>query len=566
MKIGLLLIQLLCISLAQAQCPDWAPTRANHEISVLSARISEWDNAYWQKGVSEIDDDLYDQIRSRLAFWQHCFHYPVAGSDAIQASPGKHWHPVAHTGVKKLSDIESVARWMSGKTALWVQPKVDGVAITLVYQDGKPVRLLSRGDGLQGEDWSDRIPFLPGVPQKTEGLLANAVLQGELFLQAEVPGHVQQRDGSLNARAYVAGAMMRKTPGLHLGRIGLFIWAWPDGPQALSRQFSLLSDAGFTLTSGWSQPVVSATDVAHWRDQWFRSPLPFATDGIIVRAENAAPAVHWRPGENGWLVAWKYPPEQQVAEVKKINFTIGRTGKVTVVATLHPVQIDDKWIKRVNLGSVSRWQKWDIAPGDQLVVSLAGQEIPRVDDVLWRVAERIKPVPPNSALFHALSCFSPQEEHCQEQFLARLSGLSQPQVLGLKGVGPGRWRVLTEYHQFEHIFSWLQLTEEALASTPGISASHATAMWNLFSQARQQPFARWVRALGVPLPERHFRAFADTHWAQVAQRTQDDWQRLAGIGPGRAKEILRVVNSPEVNHLVGWLGEEGITGFTQSDF
>ncbi|MEN3753112.1 hypothetical protein ABC733_11730 [Mangrovibacter sp. SLW1] len=110
------------------------------------------------------------------------------------------------------------------------------------------------------------------MPQKTEGLLANAVLQGELFLQAEVPGHVQQRDGSLNARAYVAGAMMRKTPGLHLGRIGLFIWAWPDGPQALSRQFSLLSDAGFTLTSGWSQPVVSATDVAHWRDQWFRSP------------------------------------------------------------------------------------------------------------------------------------------------------------------------------------------------------------------------------------------------------------------------------------------------------
>ncbi|MEN3753113.1 hypothetical protein ABC733_11735 [Mangrovibacter sp. SLW1] len=168
------------------------------------------------------------------------------------------------------------------------------------------------------------------------------------------------------------------------------------------------------------------------------------------------------------------------------------------MATLHPVQIDDKWIKRVNLGSVSRWQKWDIAPGDQLVVSLAGQEIPRVDDVLWRVAERIKPVPPNSALFHALSCFAPQEEHCQQQFLARLSGLSQPQVLGLKGVGPGRWRALTEYHQFEHIFSWLQLTEEALASTPGISASHATAMWNLFSQARQQPFARWVRALGFP--------------------------------------------------------------------
>ncbi len=566
MKIVLLLIQLLCISFVQAQCPNWSPLRAGHEISALSAQVSAWDTAYWQNGVSEIGDELYDQIRSRLAFWQRCFQYSEAGSDAIQARPGKHWHPVAHTGVKKLSDMAAVARWMSGKTALWVQPKVDGVAITLVYQDGKPARLLSRGDGLQGEDWSDRIPFLAGLPQRTQGVLANAVLQGELFLQAGEPGHVQQRDGSLNARSYVAGAMMRKVPGLHLSRIGLFIWAWPDGPQELSRQFSVLSDAGFTLTSGWSQPVASVTDVAHWRDTWFRSPLPFATDGIIIRAEHAAPAEHWRPGENSWLVAWKYPPEQQIAEVKRIDFTVGRTGKVTVVATLHPVQIDDKQVKKVSLGSVRRWLEWDIAPGDQVVISLAGQGIPRLDDVLWRVAERIKPEPPDSTHFHALSCFSPQAEHCQEQFLARLNGLAQPQALGLKGIGPGRWRVLTEHHQFEHIFSWLQLDEGALARTPGISAAHASYLWQQFTLARQQPFARWVKALGVPLPERHFRAFADTHWEQVTQRTQADWQRFAGIGPGRAKEILRVVHSPEVSHLAGWLGEEGIAGFLQGGF
>ncbi|MBA1848169.1 ATP-dependent DNA ligase, partial [Escherichia coli] len=88
------------------------------------------------------------------------------------------------------------------------------------------------------------------------------------------------------------------------------------------------------------------------------------------------------PGQAEWLVAWKYQPVAQVAEVKAIQFAVGKSGKISVVASLAPVMLDDKKIQRVNIGSVRRWQEWDIAPGDQILVSLAGQGIPRIDDVV----------------------------------------------------------------------------------------------------------------------------------------------------------------------------------------
>lgn len=103
-------------------------------------------------------------------------------------------------------------------------------------------------------------------------------------------------------------------------------------------------------------------------------------------------------------MAWKYQPVAQVAEVKAIQFAVGKSGKISVVASLAPVMLDDKKVQRVNIGSVRRWQEWDIAPGDQILVSLAGQGIPRIDDVVWRGAERTKPTPPENR-FNSLTCY-----------------------------------------------------------------------------------------------------------------------------------------------------------------
>jgi DNA ligase (NAD+) len=115
---------------------------------------------------------------------------------------------VAHTGVRKLANQADVARWMRGQSGLWVQPKVDGVAVTLVYRQGRLTQAISRGNGLAGEDWTARVLQIPSVPKVSDGVLANSVLQGELFLLRE--GHVQKQMGGMNARAKVAGMMMRQ--------------------------------------------------------------------------------------------------------------------------------------------------------------------------------------------------------------------------------------------------------------------------------------------------------------------------------------------------------------------
>jgi DNA ligase (NAD+) len=154
-------------------------------------------------------------------------------------------HPVAHTGVRKLANQADVARWMRGQSGLWVQPKVDGVAITLVYRQGRLTQAISRGNGLTGEDWTARVLQIPSIPKTSDGVLANSVLQGELFLLRE--GHVQKRMGGMNARAKVAGMMMRQEAQAELDRLGIFIWAWPMVQRIWSSGWRCCGRAAFFL-------------------------------------------------------------------------------------------------------------------------------------------------------------------------------------------------------------------------------------------------------------------------------------------------------------------------------
>ena len=104
--------------------------------------------------------------------------------------------------------------------------------------------------------------------------------------------------------------------------------------------------------------------VAHVRNEWWKAKLPFVTDGVVVRAAKEPESRHWLPGQAEWLVAWKYQPVAQVAEVKAIQFAVGKSGKISVVASLVPVMLDDKKVQRVNIGSVRRWQEWEMCIRD----------------------------------------------------------------------------------------------------------------------------------------------------------------------------------------------------------
>ncbi len=167
-----------------------------------------------------MSDDVYDQLTLRLAQWRQCFPGATPEDDDLPPPTGDARHPVAHTGVRKLADEDSVARWMKNKSDLWIQPKVDGVAVTLVYRQGRLVQAISRGDGLRGEAWTARARQIPALEKVMTGELADSVLQGELFLRRD--GHVQQQAGGMNARAKVAGLMMRADAAAALSQLDVF--------------------------------------------------------------------------------------------------------------------------------------------------------------------------------------------------------------------------------------------------------------------------------------------------------------------------------------------------------
>ena len=552
-----ILISILCWqSSAWAVCPAWSPARAQEEISRLQQQIKQWDDDYWKEGKSEVEDGVYDQLSARLTQWQRCF-----GNETpdVMMPPlnGAVIHPVAHTGVRKMADKIALSLWMRERSDLWVQPKVDGVAVTLVYRDGKLNKAISRGNGLKGEDWTQKVRLISAVPQTVSGPLANSTLQGEIFLKRE--GHIQQQMGGINARAKVAGLMMRQDDSDTLNSLGVFVWAWPDGPQLMTDRLKELATAGFTLTQTYTRAVKNADEVARVRNAWWKAKLPFVTDGVVVRAAKEPESRHWLPGQAEWLVAWKYQPVAQVAEVKAIQFAVGKSGKISVVASLVPVMLDDKKVQRVNIGSVRRWQEWDIAPGDQILVSLAGQGIPRIDDVVWRGAERTKPTPPENR-FNSLTCYFASDV-CQEQFISRLVWLGSKQVLGLDGIGEAGWRALHQTHRFEHIFSWLLLTPEQLQNTPGIAKSKSAQLWHQFNLARKQPFTRWVMAMGIPLTRAALNASDERSWSQLLLSTEQFWQQLPGTGSGRARQVIEWKENAQIKKLGSWLAAQQITGF-----
>ena len=538
-----------------ASCPDWTPQKAEAEAAQLQATLTGWDEHYHRQGIALVADELYDQSRQRLVHLQQCFGLAPSPSPLTSAR-GPLPHPVPHTGVDKLADRQAVARWMAGKTGVWVQPKFDGVAASLIYRQGQLVQLISRGDGLQGHDWSRHIPQLDAVTRQLPQAI-DLHLQGELYLRLNE--HVQAKAGSANARGTVAGLLARKQLTREQGNtIGLFVWGWPHGPERQADRLAQLAQLGFPDSQHYSIAVDTLEDAARWREHWYRSPLPFASDGVILRLGSRPPAERWQAKAPYWIAAWKYPYVQALAEVRDVRFRVGRTGRITPIAHVQPVTLDDRRITQVSLGSLARWQALDIRPGDQVAISLAGLTIPRLEHVVHRAVERQPLGAPAPGRHHALSCWQPSEG-CEEQFIARLTWLSGKQGLALPRTGPGTWRRLVDAGLVTSMTDWLQLDAERLQQVPGISSLTAAQLLGSFDQARSRPFDQWLRGLGAPIGK-HLQLTGG--WQEMASRSAGQWQTVPDIGVKRSRQLVGFFAAAEVQAIATRLAESGIEGFS----
>ena len=549
-----LLLLCLCLPVMAEQCPSKTPGSAG-EIKRLTEQIAHWDDSYHRLGISLVADERYDQSLALLEQWRRCTTPNLAFRDtSLRSARGTLTHPVAHTGLEKLND-GAVKAWIEHRKDVWIQPKVDGVAVTLIYRQGTLVQAISRGDGLLGQDWTANARLIEAIPAQLPQPL-DLLLQGELYWR--LPGHVQAIDGSRNARSKVAGLLARHhlEPDQARG-IGLFVWDWPQGPAGLTQRLEELANLGFSDTLHHSQSVADYAQASSWREHWFRHPLPFASDGVVLRQSQQPAAQRWQVGRSHWSAAWKYPHSQALAEVRKVHFTIGRSGRITPVLELIAVQLDDRRITRISAGSLARWQALDIRPGDQVAISLAGMTIARLDNVVWRTAERIEVQAPNPADYHPLSCWQP-DPGCESQFLARLNALSGKQGLALPHIGPGTWKQLVKSGQINSLLDWLTLDSAELANIAGFGPKRSTRLLESLQLARQRPFPYWIKALGLPPG---VDVSPTDAWKQLASRSREQWQTEVGIGPERAARLSAFFRHPQVVALSEQLGNAGIDGF-----
>ena len=552
----LLLGSLILPAVAGTACPDWSRQEAQPQIRHLQQQLQQWDQAYHVEGRSLVADEIYDQAREQLRHWQQC---AGGAPDTVRLPDDVRFtrlHRYTQMGLDKLS-AQQLQQWLQGRQDLWVQPKLDGVAVTLVYRRGRLQQAISRGDGRKGQDWLAHALLIDAIPKQLPEAM-DAHLQGELYQKLQQ--HVQSSANNQRPRSAVAGWLNRNRLDAATGQqIGVFIWEWPDGPEQMEERLEQLAAMGFADSQRYSQPAASFDSISHWRNRWFNSPLPFATDGVVIR-QGTRPAdqlQHAYPPQ--WAVAWKYPLSQAVARINSFEFNIGRSGRITPIAILEPVELDGKRIARVSLGSLQRLQQLDAGIGDHVGIRLSGHAIPQLTGIAWHNPVRTVPELPAAGQYHSLSCFRPTPG-CEQQFLARLQWLGGKRGLGMAGIGKGTWSLLVDAGLVHSLTNWLSLQTEQLQALHGMGDKRTVHLLSAFHRARGQPGARWITALGAPPA---LRLLPQDDWSTLAQLDLAGWQQR-GYGEASARALLAFFQHPELQDIARQLAAAGIDGFATS--
>jgi len=574
--------------------------KAVRRVDELRDLVRRHDYRYYVLADPEISDYEYDQLFSELRELEAKFPdlqsttsptqrvggEPLPGLDQVE-------HAAPMLSLDNSYSREELKAWYArlyrelghDPGGLAAELKIDGVSISLVYVDGKLERAVTRGDGAVGDDVSANARTIRQLPLEVDGLPPLVEIRGEVYLARstlEELNHERRQKGQrefANPRNAAAGAIRLLDP-RQASRRRLGLWCYQlaraEGHEEDSHVASLewLRGLGFPVSPGLER-CAGLAEVETFIDRWEqrRHDLDYDTDGIVVKADSAAEraALGSTARSVRWAVAYKFRPEGRTTRLLDIVVQVGRTGVLTPVAVLEPVEIAGSTVSRATLHNFDEVVRLDVRVGDTVWVAKGGEVIPKVVGVVtaergpgagsYAVPEKC-PVCDTPVVREAeevaLRCPNPE---CPAVTGARLRHFVARGAMEIEGLGGRLLEQLVEAGLVTDEASLWDLEADGLAELPGWGELSATNLLGELEEARDRPLHRLLFALGIPhVGERAAKVLAKRFGSlkALAAAEPEALEEVDGIGPVIATAVAEWFGKPRHQSLVMRLAEHGV--------
>ncbi|MFJ9566302.1 NAD-dependent DNA ligase LigA [Streptomyces fuscichromogenes] len=558
--------------------------------------------AYYAGGTSSLDDDAYDRLVRGIAVWEADHPDQVlsgspTGKVAGGAVEGDVPHTVAMLSLDNVFSPEQFAAWAASLARrlghdverFSAEPKFDGLAVAARYTQGRLTRLITRGDGIAGEDVSHAIGTVQGLPDE----LAEPVtveVRGEVLMttaQFEHANEVRTAHGGqpfANPRNAAAGTLRAKDRAytVPMTFFGYGLLPLPDTDDVLAERLSALAHSELmTLTAGLGVNTTAATPVpgvtATTSDEVLtrvkeiaalRADLPFGIDGIVIKADLAADQQAAGSGTRAprWAIAYKLPAVEKITRLLEVEWNVGRTGIIAPRGVLEPVEIDGSTITYATLHNPADITRRDLRLGDHVMVHRAGDVIPRIEAPVAHLrtgAEQPIVFPQVCPRCGSGIDTSQERWRCEQgrncHLVASLSYAAGRDQLDIEGLGATRVVQLVEAGLVTDLAGLFALTRDQLLALERMGDTSTDNLLAALARARTQPLSRVLCALGVRGTGRSMSRRIARHFAtmdHIRAADAEALQQVEGIGPEKAPSI--VAELAELAPLIDRLAAAGV--------
>jgi DNA ligase (NAD+) len=529
----------------------------------------------------EISDAEYDRLYDQLSALEQehpDLITPDSPTQRVGAPPSERFQKVQHLtpmgSLEKVADDESLFKWAEDvrkrldsdePVSYVIEPKIDGLAVSLTYENGLLTRGATRGDGIQGEDVTVNLKTIKAIPlrMRGDGVPGVVEVRGEVYLPISGFRELNERIAELgqklapNPRNAAAGSLRQKDSSITASR-PLSIWVYglgaAEGLQLSSHweELEWLREHGFR-TNPFAERLDSIEEVAKRCRDWERrrTELDYEIDGIVIKVDSLEQqailgALHSRPR---WARAFKWAPMTAQTKLNKIAIRVGRTGALNPWAMLEPVQVGGVTVSRATLHNEEDINRKDIREGDQVIVQRAGDVIPQIVGPAGPHAKGTKPFQmPKKCPLCGANIVKPEGEAmhrcpnraCPSRGLETLINWVQGPA-DIDGVGEQLMRRLWELGLVRSLPDLYRLTKEQLLELDGFQEKSASnAISGIEGSIGRTPFSRVLLGLNIPdvgwvTAQNLARHFGNVE--RLAQASQEEIQDVEGIGPERAEAI-----------------------------